>query len=631
MNKATSSLTLPRLSPTAPVAIAVLLGLLATFPATAQDAELSAEERVTAIDLLLRFDGEPGADWTRVRRSPAGLGEDDLSVEVGGAQVPVVGVEALEDADEERRGGWSQMIYVDCRMTSTAHLQWAASALAARAEDLVDRGPVEVVLADPAPEALLAPTRDAAVLRPVLLSLTRGEQCKDLLPLLRDEALSTLELSAAEDRADVARQALAAERNLTESSRLALVTRLTDGIRRRGGAQKALYLVHGGFGPESGEFYAEHLEGMVPEPGPRVTPEDAARIVASYGWTVIAVAPLRAAERPGVEVGDWYFYAASGASADEPEAAPQIPPQDPGATGGQLDDGDPWESFLGGIKGKLKERKDPEKAESYIELGNALFGQGKYERAADSYEKALYHFADSPKTRDRQTVALVQLGNALAEAGEREKARHAVDAALELDPSLAREAGAEDVALGERGHARLVDATIGRVVDAPKALDDAIRALDGRVRLTFQLAGSPTGELLPVDVRYDGPSAVEHVEWTRSSTPEEVAEARLLRLVDDELRDAVADEGDLDLDAALRQDGRLDLGRAIAAAGLEEPVLRLSTAGGTLEGLNTPAQHRVLEDDERLLELEIPEGSDFLAVLVEDLETGAWGVRVVGD
>ena len=614
----------PRRLPTVLTAFLALASLVVPC-ASAQSASdpMTEEERVTAIDVLLSFERSEAAQWARTRHSPTGLDTDQFTVRVGGEEQPVVGVQALEDAE----GGWTQLIYVDCRMASRAHLAWAVGALADQAEELVARGTVEVAVADPAPQTLLAASQNAELLRAVLGQLATRD-CSDLLSQLRGEALEAIEGASVDARPAAAREALAAERNLTDSSRLSLATRLTDGLRREGGAQKALFLVHGGLAP-SNDFYLPHL-GDDAQLGSALDNDSISRIVASYGWTVVALETRVEPEKAGTYIGDWFFTAATGG--DNPEESELEVHMELPTAGGQAvgDDGDPWQTFLGGIRGSLRENKDVGKAESYLELGNALLGQGKYERAAESFEKALYHFADAPRTRDQQTVAMVQLGNALAAAGETDRARRAIEAALTKNPELAERSGAGSVDLGDRGHGGLIAATDGVAVQTDEGLDQALDRIGGKTRLTFQMVGDPRGEALPLAIDYDGRVAIDHATFTRSSTPREVATARLLRLVDDELRSDAIDAGEFDLAAARREDGTVDLAAMVSAAGLDSLNLRLSTAAGTsLDGLVLPAEHRALDTTETL-DIEVPDGAEFVAVLVEDLETGAWGAALWG-
>ncbi|MDA8017010.1 MAG: hypothetical protein MPN21_06125 [Thermoanaerobaculia bacterium] len=619
--------------PLGPALRRIVFFLLIALPATGQPVSqglsqdgLSEEERVTAIDVLLSFERSDAADWARSRQSPSGLEADDFTVVVDGQERSVVSVQALEDAAET--ASWAQLIYVDCRMASRAHTTWTLAALADRAEALVKRGTVEVVVADPAPTTVLAASDDAELVRAVLGRLTGTQDCADLLTLLRDEAQTKIKATASDARAATAREALQAERNLIRSSRLALATRLTDGLRREGGAQKALFLVHQGHAaPE--DFYGPYLKEKLETSSDTLGDDALSRIVASYGWTVVALETREETETSGVYIGDWFFFPASGG--DNPEKTTlEIHMELPTSGGQNVDDGDPWQSFLGGIRGKLRENKDVGKAESYLELGNALLGQEKYERAADSFEKALYHFADATKTRGQQTIAMVQLGNALAAAGKNERARRAIEAALNRDPELAERSGAGSVKLGDRGHGGLIDATAGIVVRTAAGLDRAVTRLHGKTRLTFQIAGEPRGEALPLEVRFGGRVAIAHPAWTRSSTPREVSEARLLRLVDDELRDGTADDGEIDLAAARTEDGSIDLAAALQGAGLESPQLRLSTAAGTaIDGLMGPIEQRPL-DSGAALPIEVPQDAEFVAVLVEDLDTGAWGAGLFG-
>ena len=87
---------------------------------------------------------------------------------------------------------------------------------------------------------------------------------------------------------------------------------------------------------------------------------------------------------------------------------------------------------------------------------------------------------------------------------------------------------------------------------------------------------------------------------------------------------------------ALTENGRIDLHTVLAEAGLDDaeriaPTLRYSVAYSSPTGTPEQVVHRVLADEERLLEIEAPASAFLAAVVIEDLESGAWGALLLGD
>ncbi|MEM1207111.1 MAG: tetratricopeptide repeat protein [Acidobacteriota bacterium] len=646
-------------------AVALLAAASASSQPDPAEPTLSEEEQVTAVDLLLAFDRDRTASWAAGRGTPKDLEAADFEVRVGGAPVPVVSVEALEDSADP---AWNQVVWIDCRMTSTPQVRRAVAALQARAADLAALGTLSVVVADPAPTTVLRPTRDASDIERALSSLAVSQRCRDDVMAIRDQlaragdgapAPSPAPLADAGDRGVLARAAMATERTAVRRSALGMVGFLTDPQRGTRGVENVLYLIHGGFDPEPQVFYGRFLgSGASAEPespsanrpplsegtaAPRsfaLSAEDLGRLLGSYGWTVVTLGEGRpTAGPPGAYIGSWYFSAARPRLQGDPNPELKVE-RVPGQV---IDSGDPWQLFLGGIRAKLRENLDPDKADGYLELGRALYGQEKYERAEESFRKALYHFGDHPRTRKRQAEVWVALGNTLAARGRSDLARRAVEEAMALDPTLAEREGigsSSSSASRAASLERLATATVGRAVVDPLAsgdrgndLDRAFEDLRRRVRLTYQVAGLPDGTLRSVEATYGGGTPIRHPGASRDGTPERVAEARLWTLLDEDLGPGLDTDRGLDVLAAVRFDSssgerRGTLTPADLGDGLS-PALRLSMAWGQLDEPSV-VEHRRLGPEALDSEVDLgwPGNAGWMAILVEDLDTGAWGAHL---
>jgi tetratricopeptide (TPR) repeat protein len=265
------------------------------------------------------------------------------------------------------------------------------------------------------------------------------------------------------------------------------------------------------------------------------------------------------------------------------------PPADPlrgkarGARVGKL-------RFLGPAATYEGDRR-PERAEAYLELAAAHRGGGHFEEAAEAYDRAYYYFWGDPRTKDRQAVALAGLGAMLEQLGEEEEARHALEMAAELDPSALPE-----LTLPPTG--RLHDplkalrwtaaATSGHLVRSHSGLGELVDDLELRLRVTYQVAGEPTGGLEPVSVRWqpkgeEASEPVRAVQWSRLGAPARLdrALARVaLERPESELGAGVAFGGRevLEIEPLSFDDGELKvvLGMGWPAAGPRPRGLRLT-------------------------------------------------------
>lgn len=542
----------------------LLLVLLPSFAGAQSGERFTAEERITALDLVIGF----GAPGTRPPQTDA----EDFDVTTGERRLPVVSVETSGES-------WDVRIWIDVAITGEQAIRWAGDALAPQAEAWTELGEVTIGIADPEPRTLLAPTRDPALVSGALAELSLFPEGRDELRTLRHEALEAGD-------AETAGAAAAAERELVRRRHDALLRWIVE--EPASGGRRVLVLVSEGFDVDPAAFYrAAGLD--VPSSAGELESDvrSVARTLAAYGWTTVVVSPdPEASLRPkGVRIG----------------------------------------KFLLSDRGILYQaHKKPDRARAFIELGESLLGQGELADAVETFEEALYHFADDPDTDEDQARALVGLAEAYRRQGDLRAAREALASAAELDPSRAD--GLATVAAELRARLRpleeLVETTAGHLVHGEDGLRDARIDLERRIRITAQLAGEPTGEVLPVEIEHDGGRRLRFPAWIRSSTPQRIAEARLRDLLDGEAVDGVL-EVDLVLEA---ETGELRVEATPEAA--ESVVPRVSWLIG---GPDSPSRfaHRIVEVEDGRVESRLePEADDgpWVGVLVEDLASGAWGV-----
>jgi tetratricopeptide (TPR) repeat protein len=592
------------------LALAAATGTGAAEPPPSPPA-LVEELQVTAVELAVAVDRGAVGAWLHGDDAGPRLDATELELRVGGERLEVTAVERPANDGEPRR----VVVFLDTMLGDQASVRWAATLLAERAGDLVAAGEVEVVVADPDPRVMVAATRDAELLRAALsdLSLFAGDDAA--IPLLRDqflEELESLHLDAGGDgsdlhEAELARAYLEAETTLVLERQDLLLRRLIDDRARVAGhSGGALIYVAQGFDPAPEAFY---LGSSASSGGDRRLERETvswAGSVAAYGWTALPLVfeDRRALLRRGLRIGKWRFRGPSG------------------KIGGPL--------VL--LRGSYEGARDPDKAEALVELGDTLVDAGDVEQASDAYLRAIHHFYGDPRTKSRQAYAWRQLAVALRRAGDVDPARRALANAIELDPSLAdEERGGASPAIVVEGLDQLAAETGGHLLRARDDLRAALGELSRRQRLSFTLRGTPSGELLPIELSGgDGAPALRHARWTRSGTPERVAVARL-RLAVASVAEEPATGGAAPLDLVAAEHGPSVA--TVALSGLvgarpmrvllgtvgEETAARVTVlARSTTAGGSGPAPWRG----------EVY-GDDFLAAAVyrEDLVSGEWSVE----
>ena len=630
-------------------ALALLLIVLpAVFLAStlaAQDgamAPFSEEARVTAMDLLVSFAGKDGDDL------PPYLVPDDFEVLYDGQRSPVVGVSAYGPAQNMPDGEpWTFVLFFDLSLSNPGEVAWAATELGTVAEKLTDLGDVEVVTADPVPRRILAPTRDTERLQDVLARLALfpagGEH--EILQL-RDEFLQVIAAEEPEvSPAELAAFAVTEEARIVRRQQDGLLSWLLD--RGPAGVRRALFWITGGFDVEPADFYRTRLDRIAGAAGeleaamdgdePTSLEEDVdrfARTLAGYGWIVVPFAtPPDPGPPSGPRLGKWRLVKPKG-EIDEPPIVGS-----PDASENQP------RGVLNFLRFVFEEKRDDERAESYVELGESLRRDGELEDAENAYRLALYHYAENPGTAAEQAKVLMTLGEIYREQNRQREAVRVLERAKELGGDIAAvDVGPVAELLEPRTPGEmLAGVTTGAFVRREDTVRDVVEDLQHRVRLTFQVSGRADGRLHEIGVRcLRKKCRIEGPEWTRSGTPEEVAAMRIRRMWQAE----ELIEGALALDARLVPIAGGEANRYRLEATLTAPeglgggegagrtTVRMSLGTGDFEDVGA-VRHETREVTRGeatwylTSEIVLPPEHEEVAVLVEHLETGAWGARLV--
>jgi tetratricopeptide (TPR) repeat protein len=611
------------------MALCAALALLLPSGAPARNPALDEEERVTAVDVFVELDGD-GPEG-RIRSLPKGLGLEDFQVRVGGEPRSVVGFfdpRAVSAAEARRLvEPWDIVLYFDLTLAERDTVRWAAAELAELVPELVKLGDVELVVAGEGSSRFLASNRDAELLEGELAEMVAEPEGAHAVLELRGEVLEALR-EAPEDvlASDVGLASVEEEVSLIGRHLDRLLIHLTD--RRVGGSKglgskRVLFWVSDGFDVEPAEFYrAQGLEVASSAPSLRLETGKLAMTLASYGWVTFGISPPLDGPGlvPGFRIGKWLF-------------SSRIPPAK-------------------GIGGTLirEERRDPEKARAHVAIGEALLKNGDPDSARQSFELALYHFAGDPRTREDQAAAKAGLGLALEAQGNVAEARQAFHHAVELDPELASEYPQARPRLLRplEFQTRAAMETAGRIVQEHEVLLEAVASLSRRARLTYQISGWPQGGSKSLEIALKGSElGLYHPKWARSGDLATLAAARARQLVHGAL-----DEGGLKvrarLDPVCEKEGALVVTVDRGLFEWEEErerdrsiTLRLTVATG---GVGTVPVVR-----QKQFEVAISEASDggpmgatteawlyrepvaeladdeWIAVIVEELETGRWG------
>ncbi|MDH3745030.1 MAG: tetratricopeptide repeat protein [Acidobacteriota bacterium] len=604
----------------AAVSVLGVFFLLAPGRVGTQQTPFSEEERITAVDVLVELEAGAG-DRDRSRELPEELDAEAFEVLLDGEPQRVVGLfDPRLGATVVATEPWCLVLYFDFTSSAPSSLRWAADILADTAADLTALGDVEIVVANPWPLRRLAPTRDAGLLAETLSGLaldpSGGQEILERRALFLEALPVSLDLPAGE----LAKGLAGEEAGVIGRQLDVLVTALAE--RGTAAPGRAVFLLHDGFDLEPERFYRSEFgiaagEAVEAPDSLRAGVQSVAETLAGYGWTVVSLAAPEQGPGlvPGLRIGKWRFNSF-------------VPP--PGM----------------GVGGTLtrEHQREPETAESFFELGEAHLEAGEAEAAVEAFERALYHFAGDPRTAVRQAAVKEALGRAFLARGEPEEAREAFAHAVALDPSLVEQHPATRGAFVEplAPLRMLTGETTGRVARDLDSLQEAVKSLGHRLRLTYQVAGWPQGLNLPVEVSLaETDLRLRLPRWSHSGTPDPVAAARARRVLAGDLPD-----GDFSLwiDFVQATAGEKETGLILEVDLASKPAgwrddrphfLRVTVAKGDLQERTVRHERLTVDIDtaEKLwthsVEVTDLDDQDAIAVVVEDLESGLWGAGLI--
>ncbi|HET7433449.1 MAG TPA: hypothetical protein VFN10_01915 [Thermoanaerobaculia bacterium] len=259
--------------------IMVVLLLAVSALAFTQEKPFTAKIDVSAIEVIAEVTDANG-------RTPADLKPEDFILYEDGVEQPVVAVEPLAPAASAvppasaspatpaapavaTRGPWDSLIYIDYELSSRTTVRDAVRALIAQAPVMTKYGPVEVVVADPAPRRLLAPTTDAQALAAALTTASKLA-AQSRLAIVRKQFLASNEDSHATGEEQYTRtsdlRSSIAEEGMLVRNFIGRLSTWLGSYPRRG--TRALFLVADGFDINPADFYAETLYPTISDGNP---------------------------------------------------------------------------------------------------------------------------------------------------------------------------------------------------------------------------------------------------------------------------------------------------------------------------------------------------------------------------
>ena len=201
----------------------------------------------------------------------------DFTVLEDGQPRPISGISPLSQP-------WRIVIYVDRMLTGSRTLRAAAGSLAERARELALLGTVELVVAEPQPRVVLAPTQNVKAIDEALSKLWLGAEGRDDIRVLRQRFRDEKGIEGV-DPQDRMAEAVEAETRLVRRQQDALAEWL---VAQNGRGPRALFLVSDGFDVDPAKFYRKELSVTVPDEVPGTLEKVALETVqtaAALGWT----------------------------------------------------------------------------------------------------------------------------------------------------------------------------------------------------------------------------------------------------------------------------------------------------------------------------------------------------------
>lgn len=569
----------------------------------------SGRAQVTEVEIYLTVTDEVG-------EVPAALRPSDFEVFEDGEAVDVVAVErwhrtvagtrrapehreappppgrlpVSERPREARDNPWRMVIYVDQVLSSTRSIRRSLEGLAGQAGRLADLGPVEIVRANPSPETVLRPTVSATLLEQTLRRLARETPGRDELRKLRSRFFDSV---------------------LMKGELEGMGVPIAFGLEGRGG--------DGPLGPTSPSVNSLD-DRRAYDGGAKFADANFSRIDLTR-MSMLEEADLLRRQQDAL----------LGFAAAEPETGPRALLL--------INDGwdlDPVQFYAIGAPGSTN-------------MFSLISAYGDSHGAQTLTEKLAKAMAvDGWVTVSIAHSSIDSGGTWSAEHSGRGRVGDLVvgtaDSFSEIPP------GKVVSPLGPLN--KMAAYTGGETLRGVEKLPAALVRLRNKVRLTYQVSRPADGEVHAVEVRSRREGVkVEAPRWSGSGSPEAIAAARSRRLLE-----GGGERGDLPMTAAVAlapepepgdvetepvpRDGRLqarvDLGpfAGTLRGGGPTPV-RVTVAAAFAEG--EPFVHHDRIDGQRLAELDawtygspigLPAGVEKVAVVFEELSTGAWGGSV---
>ncbi|MFL6195074.1 MAG: VWA domain-containing protein [Thermoanaerobaculia bacterium] len=253
---------------------------------------MTAKPFLLATLLLIRAPGASGASpslelpvqaFDRKGEIPRTFQASDLAVRVDGQPRAVTSLGPVPRP-------WRVVVYVDRVLTGSRTLRAAAGSLAERAPELANLGTVEVVVAEPQPRVVLAPTKDIRSVDEALSKLWLTSEGRDDVRVLRQRFREDKAEEA--DASERAKAAVEAETDLVRRQQEAFAEWL---VNQEGEGPRVLFLISDGFDVDPAKFY----HGVSADSGGTLekTALETARTAAALGWTVLPL-PLGDATLP---------------------------------------------------------------------------------------------------------------------------------------------------------------------------------------------------------------------------------------------------------------------------------------------------------------------------------------------
>lgn len=252
-------------------AVALLLITLLPSAAFTQEKQFGAVSNVTAIEVTAEVVDASGRIPSDLKASDFVVIEDGVERRVSsleylcpaciGAVAPATTTTAAAPATTTataQPGAWDTLIYIDYELSSRTTIRDAVKSLLNESERLTRNGRVEVVVADPTPRRILAPTSDAKAVADALTTASKINAQSRLATVRRAFIDTTQDEKNANEQnfsgmSDM-RSSIAEESMIIQNFIGRLSTWL-GGYPRQG--TRALFLVADGFDVSPSDFYSD--------------------------------------------------------------------------------------------------------------------------------------------------------------------------------------------------------------------------------------------------------------------------------------------------------------------------------------------------------------------------------------